>query len=132
RGVHEFAYAIRAFAPGALGDVIRDGYRLNNPLRVARGVAFASLVASSDPGVVVETLKPAESGEGVVVRLYESLGRATTTALATRIPHARATLVDLLERPLGPADLERLELGPFQIVTVLLEPPTQAAPERRA
>ena len=132
RGVHEFGYAIRAFAPGALGDVIRDGYRLNNPLRVGRGVAFASLVASSDPGVVVETLKPAESGEGVVVRLYESLGRATTTALATRIPHARATLVDLLERPLGPADLERLELGPFQIVTVLLEPPTQAAPERRA
>jgi alpha-mannosidase len=57
-----------------------------------------------------------------VVRLYESRGRATTTALATRIPHTRATLVDLLERPLGPADLSRLELGPFQLLTLLLEP----------
>ncbi|MGN6273859.1 MAG: alpha-mannosidase [Protaetiibacter sp.] len=122
RGVHEFSYAIRPFAAGALGEVIREGYRLNNPLRIARGVAFESLVSSSNPDVVVETVKRAESGDGVVVRLYESRGRATTTALATRIPHARATLVDLIERPLGPADLERLELGPFQIVTVQLEP----------
>jgi alpha-mannosidase len=122
RGVHEFTYAVRAFAPGALGDVVRDGYRLGNPLRVARGVAFESLVASSNPDVVIETVKRAESGDGVVVRLYESRGRATTTALATRIPHTRATLVDLLERPLGPADLSRLELGPFQLLTLLLEP----------
>lgn len=121
RGVHEFTYAIRPFAAGALGEVIREGYRLNNPLRIARGVEFESLVTSSNPDAVVETVKRAESGEGVVVRLYESRGRATTTALTTRIPHARATLVDLLERPLGPAELERLELGPFQLVTVLLD-----------
>ncbi|MFT4029710.1 MAG: glycoside hydrolase family 38 C-terminal domain-containing protein [Protaetiibacter sp.] len=121
RGVHEFTYAIRPFAAGALGDVVRDGYRLNNPLRVGAGVEFDSLVSSSDPGVVVETVKRADAGDGVVVRLYESLGRATTTALATRLPHARATRADLLERELGPADLGRLELGPFEIVTVLLD-----------
>src|SRR5690606_10797081 len=121
RGVHEFTYAIRPFAAGALGEVIREGYRLNNPLRITRGVAFESLVASSNPDVVIETVKRAESGAGTVVRLYESRGRATTTSLATRIPHDRATLVDLLERPLGLAELSRLELGPFQLVTVLLD-----------
>ena len=78
------------------------------------------------------SVDPTTSGAGTVVRLYESRGRATTTTLATRIPHGRATLVDLLERPLGPAELERLELGPFEIATVLLEPPTQAVEERRA
>ena len=113
---------MRAFAPGGLGDVIRDGYRLNNPMRIARGVAFDSLVASSDPGVVVETVKRAEAGDGVVLRLYESLGRATTTSIRTRIPHGRARLVDLVERPQADADLDRVELGPFQIVTILLEP----------
>jgi alpha-mannosidase len=124
RGEHRFAYAFRAFEPGETGlaGVIADGYRLNNPLRIAPGVAFDSAVATDDPGVVIETVKPAESG-GVVIRMYESLGRATTTALRAGIPHGRATLTDLLERPIGPASLDRLELGPFEIVTVHLERP---------
>ncbi|QNO37353.1 alpha-mannosidase [Protaetiibacter sp. SSC-01] len=122
RGVHEFTYAMRPFAAGGLGDVIRDGYRLNNPLRRASGVEFASLVASSDPGVVIETVKRADEGDGVVVRLYESLGRPATTALTTRIPHSRAMRVDLLERAQGEVDLERLELRPFEILSILLEP----------
>ncbi len=122
RGVHEFTYGIRPFAAGGLGEVIRDGYRMGNPLHLTRGVEFASLVSSADAGVVVETLKRADAGDGVVVRLYESLGRATITALTTRIPHARATRVDLLERPQGPADLAALPLGPFELVTLLLEP----------
>jgi alpha-mannosidase len=57
----------------------------------------------------------------VVIRMYESRGRATSTALRTTVPHARATITDLLERPLGPADLEALRLGPFEILTIHLE-----------
>ncbi len=128
RGEHLFTYAFRPFAPGDTGltGVVADGYRLNNPLRIAEGLTFPSVVATDDPGVVIETVKPAEDGDGVVVRLYESLGRATTTALRVGIPHGRATLTDLLERELGPADappldLGRIELGPFEIVTVHLE-----------
>jgi alpha-mannosidase len=123
RGEHVFSYAFRPFAPGdaGLAGVIADGYRLNNPLRPADGVAFPSAVSVDDPGVVIETLKPAESGDGVVVRLYESLGRPATAALTVGIPHGRATLTDLLERELGPADLSRPEFGPFEIVTVHLE-----------
>lgn len=122
RGEHRFGYAFRPFTPGdtGLAGVVADGYRVNNPLRLADGVAFGSAVATDDPGVVIETVKPAESGDGVVVRLYESLGRATSTGLHVGIPHDRAVRTDLLERELGPADLERLELGPFEIVTILL------------
>jgi alpha-mannosidase len=126
RGEHRFTYGFRVAASGAEGlrDIVEDGYRLNNPLRPEAGTAFPSAVATSDPGVVIETLKPAESGDGVVVRLYESLGRATTTALRVGIPHGAATRTDLLERPIagdGPLDLERLKLHPFEIVTIHLE-----------
>jgi alpha-mannosidase len=121
RGSHEFTYAFRPFAAGDLEPVIRDGYRLNNPLGVARGVGFPSLVSSSDPGVIVETVKHAESGSGVVVRLYEALGRTTTAALATRIPHTTAHETDLLERPIASADLDALAFTPFEIKTLLLE-----------
>ncbi len=123
RGRHEVVYAFRPFAPGALADVIRDGYRLNHPLLVRPGISFPPVVEVDDAGVIVETLKPADDGDGVIVRMYESLGRATTTALTTTLPHARVTRTDLLERPLGDADLARLDFGPFEIVTLRLAKP---------
>ncbi|WP_168200354.1 alpha-mannosidase [Protaetiibacter larvae] len=123
RGVHEFVYAFRPYPTGELTPVIRDGYRLNNPLRLAEGVAFDSLVAVDDEAVVIETLKHAESGSGVVVRLYEALGRDTTTALRTRVPHTAAHETDLLERRTASADLDRLVFTPFEIKTLLLEQP---------
>jgi len=121
RGIHSFSYAFTPFEPGDLAKVVREGYRLNNPLRVTRGVAFESAVSVDDPAIVIETIKPAESGNGVVVRLYESLGRPTRTALRVALPHGSAHLTDLLERPLGSADLDSLEFGPFEIVTIHLE-----------
>lgn len=123
---HTFTYAFRPFDAGDLTAVIRDGYRLNQPpMSYARvnGLSFPSAVSVDDPGVIVETLKPAEDGDGVIVRMYESLGRATSTALTTTLAHAAARRTDLLERDLGPADLAALELGPFEILTVRLPAP---------
>jgi alpha-mannosidase len=121
RGIHRFTYAFTPFAPGDLAKVVREGYRLNNPLLITDGAAFGSVASVDDPAVVIETIKPAENGNGVVIRLYESLGRATTTALRVTLPHTSARLTDLLERPIGAVDLERLAVGPFEIVTILLE-----------
>ncbi len=149
RGAHEFTYAFMPYGdvaipgtpvpatatpdtaiPGTatpdtdgLDAVIREAYRLNNPLRIADGVTFDGAAHTDDPGVVIETIKPAEDGSGVIVRLYESLGRATTTALRTRVPHTRAIATDLIERPLGEADLDALPFRPFEIKTILLERP---------
>jgi alpha-mannosidase len=123
RGSHRFSYAFTPFATGDLAKVIREAYRLNNPLMPAAGVTIASAAGTSDEGVIIETIKPAEDGSGAVLRLYESLGRQTTTALTTTLPHSVAIETDLLERPGGRADLTRLEFGPFEIKTILLERP---------
>ena len=109
------------FAVDDLGAVVREAYRLNNPLQVVDGVAFDSVVSTDDPGVVVETVKPSEDGSGVIVRLYESLGRPCTVSLTTAFGHARAVGTDLIERPAGPVDLARLAFRPFEIKTILLE-----------
>jgi alpha-mannosidase len=121
RGSHTFRYAFTPFATGDLAKVIREGYRLNNPLIHAPGVQLSSAASTSDPGVIIETIKGAESGNGVVLRLYESLGRATTTAVRTTLPHTSAVETDLLERPIGRVDLARLEFTPFEIKTIHLE-----------
>ena len=121
RGEHSFSYAFRPFAPGDLISVIRDGYRLNNPLTVLPGVSFDSFATVDDPAVIIETVKPAEDGDGVVVRMYESLGRPTSTALRVGFPFRSATETDLLERPTRAIDPDRITLGPFEILTIHLE-----------
>jgi alpha-mannosidase len=121
RGSHSFSYAFTPFSSGDLTKVIREGYRLNNPLLDASGVELPSAASTPDPGVIIETIKGAENGSGVVLRLYESLGRATTTSLRTTFPHASAVETDLLERPIGRVDLSRLEFTPFEIKTIHLE-----------
>jgi len=119
RGIHRTTYAFRPFTD--LAEVIADGYRLNNPLLLAQGIEQHSLAAVDASGVIVETIKRAERGGGVILRLYESLGIRTTAALHTTISHSTVTETDLMEQPLGPIDLDRLEFTPFEIKTILLE-----------
>ena len=121
RGFHRFSYAFAPFDSGDLGKVVREGYRLNNPLLVRDGIAFESAVSVGDPGVVVDTVKISEDGDSVVVRLYESLGRATVTSLATTFAHEQARETDLLERDLAPAELGHLSFRPFEIKTLRLD-----------
>jgi len=121
RGTQTFTYAFTPYATGDLAKVIREGYRLNNPLVAMTGVELPSAASTTDEGVIIETIKPAENGSGAVLRLYESLGRTCTTALHTTLPHATAVETDLLERPIRNVDLGKLEFGPFEIKTILLE-----------
>jgi alpha-mannosidase len=121
RGSHAFSYAFTPFAPGDLTKVIREAYRLNNPLLPSGGGVLASVASTSNPAVIIETIKPAENGNGTVLRLYESLGRPAGTAVRTSLAHVAAMETDLLERPIGHADLGRLDFGPFEIKTIHLE-----------
>ncbi|TBN56581.1 alpha-mannosidase [Glaciihabitans arcticus] len=120
RGLHHFTYAFTPFETGDLAKVVREGYRLNYPLRVTEGSILDSFARVDDPGVIIETIKVAESGGGVVLRLYESLGHPTITALRLDRAYTTATLTNLIEAPIGAADLERLEFRPFEIKTILL------------
>ncbi|MFF2527102.1 alpha-mannosidase [Streptomyces liangshanensis] len=128
QGVHRFRHAL---APGAaIGDAVREGYRINLPERVVEGAAaeVAPLVSVDNDAVVVSAVKLADDQSGdLVVRLYESAGgRAkTTVTLGTAIGGLAVT--DLLERPLADAERPRvtdgsvhLSLRPFELVTLRL------------
>jgi alpha-mannosidase len=102
---------------GGVDAAIEAGYRLNLPLRPAPA-AVDPLIVSSDPAVVVETVKLAEDGSGdVVVRLYESLGSRAATTLVASFPYRRIQRTDLLERETGDGALD-LQLRPFELVTL--------------
>ncbi|ANY09786.1 alpha-mannosidase [Pseudonocardia sp. HH130630-07] len=123
-GSHTLHYSL---TPGAeIPDAVREGYRMNLPVREVRGSGpVEPLVTVDGDGVVVEAVKLADDGSGdVVVRLYEAYGNRADARIGTGFDCSGAVETDLLERPLeGPEALSdglRLRLRPFQISTLRL------------
>ena len=94
--------------------------------RQEAGQETQSFVTVDRAHMVIETIKQAEDGRGLIVRLYESQRKRGEFALATGFPLAEAWRTDLLEK-----DQERLEteeyglrcaIKPYQIVTLRLLP----------
>jgi len=103
------------------GGVVRAGYEYNNPLRARQGAigggalpARFSLLEVDAPNVVVTALKPlgnpladlsslhrSDPEAGVLVRLYETEGRAAAMRLQFGPPPLEAWLTDLVERKTG-------------------------------
>ncbi|QEU90055.1 alpha-mannosidase [Streptomyces kanamyceticus] len=125
QGVHRFRHAL---VPGAaIGDAVREGYRINLPeRRVSGGSDVAPLVTVDNDAVVVTAVKLADDGSGdVVVRFHESRGGRAKTTLAAGFSAGSVAVTDLLERPLADAAAPELADGavsltlrPFELVTL--------------
>jgi alpha-mannosidase len=87
-----------------------------------------SLVAVEVPNVVIETVKQAEDGEGLIVRLYENERSRGPVTLQVGFPLAGAYYCNLLEEtdPLlscnSRSNAVHLAVKPYQIVTLRLVP----------
>ncbi|UYN82898.1 MAG: alpha-mannosidase [Microcella sp.] len=123
QGEHVLRFRI---APGAtIGDAVELGYDLATPLRAVRAAApIAPIVSSSNPAVVIETVKLAEDGSGdLIVRLYESRGGRAHTVLSLDGTAEAIESTDLLERvldcePAGSGSSIELPFRAFQLRTV--------------
>ena len=123
RGVHEFRFVLLP-APD-VSDAVTAAHALADALRPRRGAAVPSLAHSSAAGVVIPTVKLAQDGSGdVVVRMYESRGARTVTALRLGFPAVAVVEVDILERPVvgTEVDLGHLEFTPFRIRSFRVTP----------
>ncbi|MFH8468232.1 alpha-mannosidase [Streptomyces sp. NPDC017991] len=129
QGVHRFRHAL---VPGAaIGDAVREGWRINLPQRKVAGGAseVAPLVTVAQDAVVVTALKLADDDSGdVIVRFHESRGGRSRATLTAGFDVGSVTVTDLLERPLPDAaapdqDGNRLtlQLRPFELVTLRLK-----------
>ena len=81
-----------------------------------------SFVSVRDENIVIETVKKAEDGDGIIVRMYESFNKRTNTVLKTGFDFKSVTLCDMLENDLkvisAKENLIPLTLKPFEIVTI--------------
>ena len=124
RGDHRIRWALRIFdTPFAESGVIQAGYAFNQPLQplAGEGKEFPSLQMQSD-SVILETVKPAEDGRGVILRFYEALGMQGEMQLS--LP-GRFSITDCGMNEEGTAEMEagnqiKLHLRPFEIRTLRL------------
>lgn len=143
-GRHQFELSLIPFAGDLLGALYQvqaydTGLRARvTPLHPGPLPSSASLLTLEPDEVQLSAVKAAGDGNGLIVRLVNPAGSATTASVITHLPIRRAERLQLDETPVGPLavlDGRRVPvaLGPHQVVTVRIEPgPTtnQVAPPR--
>lgn len=86
-GEHDFAYAFLPHEGGLrAAGVAAQGYLFNSPFVVMEGEAEHNVPLSlSHAGMIVDCVKPAEDGNGIIVRMYEPYGTSgcVTVTLAS-------------------------------------------------
>jgi alpha-mannosidase len=116
--------------------VFEEAEAFNLPLTVTTGSPgpARSFVGVDRPGVGVEAVKEADDGDGLIVRLCELHGSRGPVTVTLGREHGAVGRVDILERPLDdPCPVEtldggsvRLQLRPFELVTLRFRPPGRA------
>ncbi len=143
---HTFEYALTSSAGDwRAGQTVRSGHEFNNPLIVrvpdphqGEMPATARLILVEPSSVVLTAVKPAgnplarmagpdvDPANGLVLRLYESAGRATTARISCAWPIGDAAITNVAEeghRSLTVVDGSvNVELEPFEIATVQIKP----------
>ncbi|OQB43351.1 MAG: Mannosylglycerate hydrolase [Candidatus Latescibacteria bacterium ADurb.Bin168] len=131
-GDHSFEYAVIPHAgEWRDGNVVAEGHAVNAPFLVhfagMRRGAHAeshSLLSVSPRSVRVSAVKRAESGTGLVVRMWETHGKPTEAKLVLDMPFSAAWSATMEEQPIAPLQHARHEirvpLRGWQISTILI------------
>ena len=131
QGEQRFTYSLYPHAGGWEAGTAAAAYRLNDPVIVAKvesqftpNTNIQSLISTSSPNIIIETIKRAEDGNGYIVRFYEHNRKRGNVTLETAFPLSQVEKVNLLEEPqetLTPQGNQvTLFVKPFEIVTLRL------------
>ena len=123
-GVKYFSYALLPHAGGFTSEtVVLPAYAFNRPPVKLDGEISLPIKGVSAPNVVVETVKFAEEGEGIVLRLYES-ERSLTSCILSLTDEYEVYECDMLEENpvlLGRGKEIPLSFRQFEIKTLTLK-----------
>lgn len=136
QGEHRMTYSLLPHV-GDWRAAVEAAYDLNEPIilrRVYDGKApetktitpLRSLVRAYAPSLIIETVKQAEDGRGIIVRLYEHQRTRGKSKLSVGFTLAEAYICNLLEEDetaltVNYNDIE-IEFTPYQIITLRLIP----------
>lgn len=132
QGEHIMTYSLLPHTGDWRNGVPAEAYDVNDPV-ILRSVSNANgnipahhLVSTNQKNVIIETVKQAEDGNGVIVRLYEGERHRGNVTLQTGFDLQEAHLCNLLEENEAELSVENnsvtLSVRPYMIATVRLVP----------
>jgi alpha-mannosidase len=138
-GEHEFKYSLYPHVGAWNEETQKEAYLLNDPILVFRPdrgpwtvdrssstvYGLPSMVSVSAPNVIIETVKRAEDGDGIIVRLYESQRKRGQVQVKVGGVVDSVWVTNLLEENESPLSVENdsilVNLKPYQIVTMRIK-----------
>jgi alpha-mannosidase len=134
-GQHRFKYSFYPHVGPWNEETQREAYLLNDPIIVYRQTMdhrpqtivhrSPSMVRVSEPNVVIETVKRADDGNGIILRLYESQRKRGQVQVRFGFAVESAWETNLLEENESKLSIEndsiQLTLRPYQIMTLRLK-----------
>jgi len=134
-GMHHFIYSLLPHPGDWREGTVQAAYALNDPLLLrplsrgqgcSQGSTQLSLLSVDSPNVIIETVKQAEDGKGLIVRLYENQRSRGTVTLRAGFPLASAHRCSLLEENRASLPITQnavqFAIKPYQIITLRLVP----------
>ena len=132
-GIHKFTYVLLPhFGAYNWANVVQAAYSINAkvhsvPLaqkRVDSETDPAQFIASNDRNIIVESVKKAEDGGAIIVRVYEAHNARGTAEVFCSRPLASVNLCDMMENDLEEVAIAdgafRFAYNPFEILTFKL------------
>jgi len=130
REIHNFTYSLYPHKGNwRSGETVEQSYYLNQPVYVRYGGKAGdefSLVSTDKKNVIIETVKPAEDGDGVIVRLYESDNALTNVTVKWSRPFSSVEQCNMLEEKIGEVSCTgsreiHFVIKPFEIKTLRIK-----------
>ncbi len=123
KGKHTFTYSLYLHKDNYVNSLNAEGYALNNPPKAFDGEVDKELLGKQLFGcdaenIAIDWVKPAEDGNGIIIRAYEFAGKnakARFSALDS-FGLTKCYLCDLLEN-VG-CEIDEIEFKPYEIHTV--------------
>lgn len=132
-GEHTFTYSLLPHSDDWRTATVPAAYALNDPIIVAASLKkeitastseLVSLCRVDSNHVVIETIKQAENGEGIIIRFYENHRKRGVITLTTGFDLETVMLTNMIEDDLEQISFEGREISlpitPYEIVTLRL------------
>lgn len=125
-GIHNFTYSLYPHKGGIdISETIEQAYEINAPIRVLKnscdyeGTLFT---IQSDTKIVVDAIKLAESGDGILIRLHESIGSSSKVTIKANFSYEKMIDTNLIEEEINDSvhlqGTKEFIIKPFEIKTI--------------
>lgn len=131
QGVHPFTYsALPHDGDFRDGKTIEEAYLLNRPFETAAAEGSGklapsfSLVSCDCPNIVIETVKKAEDGNGIIIRLYDAWDKKSNPTVKLGFDAAKISLCDMMENSVSEIGVGKevsIPVSNFEIITLKAE-----------